>query len=121
MQVIVLYVGRCFGAGIFRFVCLETYLSAHVVDQAFQAGLHAEAMLAWQQLGVPVAVQANGAGQQLLELLHSLYLQGETDYLDLRFRFASETQKARAPNERFRAETVADFRGHSLFKTLLKK
>jgi hypothetical protein len=46
-------------------------LSTNVIDQAVHAGLHTKAVLAWQKLRIPVAVQADGACQQLLKLLHA--------------------------------------------------
>lgn len=48
------------------------YLSSHVVDEALHAGLHAHRVLTWQQLGVPEAVEADAAGQQLLQLVRHL-------------------------------------------------
>lgn len=48
----------------------ETYLSPDVVHQAIHAGLHAERVLAWQQFRVSVAIEADGACQQLFKLLH---------------------------------------------------
>ena len=49
---------------------LLPHLSLDVVDEPLHAGLHAVRVLAWQQLRVPVAVQADAARQQLVELLH---------------------------------------------------
>lgn len=46
------------------------YLSGDIVDQPLHAGLHTERMLAWQKLGIPVAVQADGTRQQLIKLFH---------------------------------------------------
>lgn len=46
------------------------YLSSDIVHQSIHARLHAEAVLAWQQLRVPVPVQADAARQQLFELFH---------------------------------------------------
>ena len=43
-------------------------LLSHIVDQAVQTGL-AERVLTGQQLGLSVAVQADAAGQQLLQLV----------------------------------------------------
>ena len=48
----------------------RTYLSLDVVHEPLHARLHAVRVLAWQQLRVPVAVQADAARQQLVELLH---------------------------------------------------
>jgi hypothetical protein len=45
-------------------------LPLHIVHQALHAGVQAVGVLAWQQLGRPVAVQADAAGEQLVELLH---------------------------------------------------
>ena len=45
-------------------------LAFDVVHQALHAGLHAVGMLAWQQFGVPIPVEADAASQQLVELLH---------------------------------------------------
>lgn len=53
------------------------HLSSHVVNEAIHAGFHAKAVLAWQKLRVPVAVQAYSARQQLLELLHACKTQKE--------------------------------------------
>jgi hypothetical protein len=47
-------------------------LAFDVVDQAFEAGLHAVGMLAWQQLRVSISVETDTASQQLVELLHSV-------------------------------------------------
>lgn len=49
---------------------LCSHLSPHVVDEAVHARFHAEAVLAWQQLWVPEAVEADAACQQRFELLH---------------------------------------------------
>jgi hypothetical protein len=46
------------------------YLSPDVVHQAVHAGLHAERVLAWQQFRVSVAIEADGACQELFKLLH---------------------------------------------------
>ena len=48
----------------------NSHLSADVVHEPVHAGLHAERVLAWQQLGVAVAVETDRARQELLELLH---------------------------------------------------
>lgn len=48
-----------------------SHLSPDVVHQAVHARLHAEGVLTWQQLRVPVPVQADRTRQQLLKLLHS--------------------------------------------------
>ena len=45
-------------------------LPLDVVHQALHAGLEAVVVLAGQHLGCPVPVQADTAGQQLVELLH---------------------------------------------------
>jgi len=44
------------------------HLSLDIVHEALHAGLHAHGVLTWQQLGVAVAVEADAAGQQLLQL-----------------------------------------------------
>jgi len=46
------------------------HLPLHVVHQALHARVQAVRVLAWQQLRGPVPVQADAAGQQLVELLH---------------------------------------------------
>jgi hypothetical protein len=38
-----------------------TDLTSDVVDQPFHAGLHTKRVLTWQQFGVAVAIQADGA------------------------------------------------------------
>ena len=45
-------------------------LTLDVVHQTLHARLHAVGVLAGQQLRVPVPVEANATGQQLVELLH---------------------------------------------------
>ena len=45
-------------------------LPLDIVHEALHAGLEAVAVLAWQQLGCPVPVQADAAGEQLVKLLH---------------------------------------------------
>ena len=45
-------------------------LPLDVVHQPLHAGLQAVAVLTWQQLGCPVPVQADTAGEQLVKLLH---------------------------------------------------
>ena len=45
-------------------------LPLDVVHQALHAGLEAVVVLAGQHLGCPVPVQADTAGEQLVELLH---------------------------------------------------
>ena len=45
-------------------------LALHVVDQALHAGLQTVGVLAWQQFRRPIPVQADTAGEQLVELLH---------------------------------------------------
>ena len=45
-------------------------LPLDIVHQPLHAGLQAVAVLAWQQLGRPVPVQADAAGEQLVKLLH---------------------------------------------------
>ena len=47
-----------------------TYFSFHIVHQSLHTGLHAVRVLAWQQFGIPVAIQADAAGQELIKLLH---------------------------------------------------
>ena len=63
-------------------------LAFDVVDQAFEAGLHAVGMLAWQQLWVSISVETDTASQQLVELLHSVV---RVIKLFLPFSFSSET------------------------------
>jgi hypothetical protein len=41
-----------------------------IVDQALHARLHTVGVLAWQQLGCPVSVQADTAGEELVKLVH---------------------------------------------------
>ncbi len=53
-----------------RYQSPMAYLSLDVVHQALHARLHAVGVLAWQQLGIAVPVQADAASQQLVELLH---------------------------------------------------
>ena len=45
-------------------------LPLDVVHQPLHAGVEAVGVLAWQELGSPVPVQADTAGEQLVELLH---------------------------------------------------
>jgi hypothetical protein len=45
-------------------------LPLHIVHQPLHTGVQAVGVLAWQQLGGAVPVQADAAGQQLVELLH---------------------------------------------------
>ena len=45
-------------------------LPLDVVHQTLHAGVEAVGVLAWQELGGPVPVQADAAGEQLVELLH---------------------------------------------------
>ena len=45
-------------------------LPLHVVNQPLHTGVQAVAVLAWQQLRGSVPVQADAAGEQLVELLH---------------------------------------------------
>ena len=45
-------------------------LPLDVVHQTLHAGVEAVGVLAWQELGSPVPVQADAAGEQLVELLH---------------------------------------------------
>lgn len=49
----------------------DNHLSPDVVHQAVHARLHAEGVLTWQQLRVPVPVQADRTRQKLLKLFHS--------------------------------------------------
>lgn len=46
-------------------------LPLDVVHQPLHAGVQAVRVLAWEQLRGPVPVQADAAGQQLVELLHA--------------------------------------------------
>ena len=46
------------------------HLPLHVVHQTFHTGVQAVRVLAGQQLGVSVPVQADAAGEQLVKLLH---------------------------------------------------
>lgn len=41
-----------------------------MVDQSLHARVHAERVLAWQQFGVAVPVQAHATREQLLEVFH---------------------------------------------------
>jgi hypothetical protein len=52
-------------------IVTKGYLSPDVVHQAIHTRFHAEGVLAWQQLRVSIAIQADGARQQLFELLHT--------------------------------------------------
>ena len=45
-------------------------LPLDIVNKSLHAGLQAVGVLAWQQLRRPVPVQADAAGEQLVELLH---------------------------------------------------
>ena len=45
-------------------------LPLDVVHQTLHAGVEAVGVLAWQELGSPVPVQADAAGEQLVKLLH---------------------------------------------------
>lgn len=45
-------------------------LPLHVIDQTLHTRFHAVGVLAGKQLRVPVSVEANATGQQLIELLH---------------------------------------------------
>jgi hypothetical protein len=54
-------------------IVMQDYLSPDVVHQAIHARFHAEGVLAWQQLRVPIAIQTDGARQQLFELLHTAF------------------------------------------------
>ena len=45
-------------------------LPLDVVHQPLHAGVEAVGVLAWQELGGPVPVQADAAGEQLVKLLH---------------------------------------------------
>lgn len=56
-----IFLGSQKGVCILKCFDLVTYLPSNVIDQAVHARLHAEAVLAWQQLWVPVSVQADGA------------------------------------------------------------
>ena len=49
---------------------IQTRLALDVVDEALHAGLHAECVLTWQQLGVAEPIQADAARQERLETLH---------------------------------------------------
>lgn len=51
-------------------MCVKTNLSPDVVDKAVHARFHAEAVLAWQQLRISVAIQTDAARQQRFKLLH---------------------------------------------------
>lgn len=51
---------------------MNTHLSSNMVHQTLHARIHAERMLAWQQFGVAVPVQAHATSEQLLEMFHRL-------------------------------------------------
>ena len=48
----------------------DGYLACDVVDESFHTWFHTERMLTRQQLGIAVAIQADGTRQQLIKLLH---------------------------------------------------
>jgi hypothetical protein len=54
-------------------IVTQGYLSPDVVHQAIHARFHAEGVLAWQQLRVSIAIQTDGASQQLFKLLHTAF------------------------------------------------
>ena len=58
------------GHAVFRPTLRTLDLPLDVVHEALHAGLEAVVVLAGQHLGCPVPVQADTAGEQLVELLH---------------------------------------------------
>ena len=58
-------------------------LPLDVVHQALHAGLEAVVVLAGQHLGCPVPVQADTAGEQLVELLHPAAAAAELPQLEV--------------------------------------
>ena len=85
---------------------LVKYLACDVVDQSLHTWFHTERMLTWQQLGVTVAVQADGTCQQLIKLLHfqskcrcEPLNKRPQMLLDSRFNPRIKTQKVDVPSQ----------------------
>ena len=64
------------GHAVFRPTLRTLDLPLDVVHQALHAGVQAVRVLAGQQLGCPVPVQADAACQQLVKLLHAAAWRG---------------------------------------------
>ena len=58
-------------------------LPLDVVHQPLHAGVEAVGVLTWQELGSPVPVQADAAGEQLVELLHPAAAAAELPQLEV--------------------------------------
>ena len=58
-------------------------LPLYVVHQPLHAGVEAVGVLTWQELGSPVPVQADAAGEQLVELLHPAAAAAELPQLEV--------------------------------------